>query len=140
MARLFLLLYSVLCIACGPTRSAMNAQTPHKKIAEEKFGSGVEYFYNNRQSHVLCAKITRSTAEHPNHAVRFFVFDIKAGRLIFEDSMVDGEVQWMDATRIRVTKRFGMVTKSGERGVQSYVYDVVTQSMMDDIKENTSTE
>jgi hypothetical protein len=140
MAKSLLFFYSIIGIACGLTRSATKAQNQHEKIAMEKFGIGTEFFYNEPRTYVICAKITPSTPTNPQHTVRFLIFDIAAGQVIFEDTMADGEARWIDSTRIQVTKRFGIVTKSGEGGFQSYVYDVVTQSKVDVVTNGISTD
>ena len=91
----------VLCctiIACS-SREARKQEIPgerYKVLSAQKYGEGAEWIPNAPKTAVLCMKRSKPTTELPQHRVSFFVFDVAAERVVFEDDIPNGSVGWKD--------------------------------------------
>ena len=115
------------CSGAGDDIRRAAAGNPIERIATDKFGPGVEYTPNAPGSLVLCSRARKPTSLAPQRTIDFFVYDTSADKIIFEETLSDGDVSWRDDRHLQITIRPGIV--KGEDAQQqpvSYLVDVVT--------------
>jgi hypothetical protein len=103
------------------------ARPAHEVLAIEKYGPGFESVYNRTKTAVLCVKRSKPTQLEPQQRVSFFVYDVNAGSIIFEDEIPNGSVLWNDESSVLVTVVPGTV-KSEDQSSPSrpgYIYEVL---------------
>jgi hypothetical protein len=117
-------------ISCGASRQDFKepglGTEKYKEVAFQKYGSGVEFLFNENRSAVLCLKKTKPTAEHPQRQVAFFVFDFSTDTTIFEDEIANGTVAWKDNSSVLVTTVPGIVKSDDPPGgkLSGYIFDL----------------
>jgi len=96
----------------------------YKKIASEKFGSGVDYLFNSSKTYVVCLKKSKPTSDLPQSKIDFLVFDLGKEEIIYENKLEGGEIRWMDNEKIEVKITPGIV--SGDENPNEFIriYDV----------------
>jgi hypothetical protein len=126
----FLLL---LFVSCGSNREDIRerkSELPrYHAMAAQMYGQAAEFLFNDEKRAVLCLKKPKPTAQNPQQQVSFFVFDLSADSLVFEDEIVDGSVSWKDNFTVLVIALPGNV-KSDEAspGQRSgYIFDLRTR-------------
>lgn len=111
------------------TSAASAAAGQYKIAATEKYGEGVEYYFNESKTHVLClkqAKVKLSPAM-PQNPLRFFVYDLNAEKIIYEDSLEDGSVRWINDSQLQISLIPGIVSGDEDPEDFTYLYDVKLQ-------------
>jgi len=66
--------------------------------------------------------------------VQFFVYDLKNEKVLFEDSLANGSVKWLNDYQIQVSTVPGIVTEDEEvdKKLMGYIYDVKLQRKLYD--------
>lgn len=122
--------YSLFSCA-GAARQDSN--TRYEQLAKEKFGIQNVILLNTSGTFALCY---RSETDLAGGTRSFFVFEIASDSVVLEETMAKGSVAWLDDHRISVTKELGIITKDGQKGTDSYVYDTRSKSKTDVKDEN----
>ncbi len=101
----------------------------YKKLAVDKYKDNITYQINLTHLYVLCHKQSRSTSRNPFPQVQFFVYDLKNEKVLFEDSLVNGSVKWLNDYQIQVSTIPGIVTgeEEADKKLMGYIYDVKLQ-------------
>ena len=114
-----------------PQHNQIETQSTDKyqTIAEEKYHGGVNFLFNGAKTHVLCVKEEKETANPGFASTRFFVYDLKAERVIFEDAPGRATVKWISQSNIEVAVVPGIVKadESAKATLPGYVYDCQRQ-------------
>ncbi len=115
MMRYLMMAASVLALAaCATPRQDGTApdRPAYETLAAEKYGEAAEIVMNADESYVLVRDRAPFEAARPLPRVRFFVYDMKAGEVVYEDE-VQGEVAWADAHHLNVYLMPGNVQADG---------------------------
>lgn len=127
---ILLLLTTVFFLSCcaSSKNSSPEKTTPaYETLAGQKYKSTVQYLFNAGRNYVLCVHRDRPAAAKAGGTLAFFVYDLKKERLIFEDSLTDGHVNWIDEHQIQVTNIPGIVrVDEFPKETRGYVFDVTT--------------
>ncbi len=108
---------------CGNSKESSEETPAHIAEARERFGEDFACEPNVSEDYILCAHRPGTTTLSPIPQVAFFVFDVNAGEIAFEQRQVTGEVRWTDDYEIEMTLTPGIVTSDG-RGAPKYRIDV----------------
>ncbi|NOZ47414.1 MAG: hypothetical protein GXO79_11620 [Chlorobi bacterium] len=100
----------------------------YKNIAFQKFGNSVLYIINKTNTYVICYKQNKTSAYNPNNNLQFFVFDLLNNKIIFEDVLYNGSVNWIEPFVIKVISKPEMV-KEGTSGKTGYLYNVKNEKV-----------
>ena len=105
----------------------------YSSIATEKYGQGVEFIQNLSGTAMLCVKNSKPTQLNPQHQIAFFVYDVKAKNVLFEDSIPNGSVIWKDDFSIAVTVVPGTIRDDDKTPAPrpGYIYDLRTRKTRD---------
>jgi hypothetical protein len=118
----------ILFASCGSSHTDLKGSgsaARYRVIAAEKYGKGVEYLFNEKNTAVLCLKSSKPSAENPLPQVSFFVFDLSIDSTIFEDAIANGSVSWRDSFTVVVNTVPGTVKSddSSPRKTSGYIFD-----------------
>jgi hypothetical protein len=105
----------------------------YESLAMQKYGQGVEFVQNMSGTTMLCVKKSKPTQLTPQHQIAFFVYDMKARNVLFEDSIPNGSVNWNDDFSIVVSIVPGTVRDDDKTPAPrpGYIYDVRTRKTRD---------
>jgi hypothetical protein len=105
----------------------------YESLAVQKYGQGVEFIQNSSGTTVLCVKRSKPTQLNPQQKIEFFVYDVKAKHLLFEDSISNGSVGWSDDFSIVVTIVPGTVRDDDKTPAAhpGYIYDLRSRNTRD---------
>jgi len=98
----------------------------YKTLAQQKLGEGTDYLFNADRSRVICLQKMKKTATRAIPALRFFVYDLKSGKIIFEDAPGNASIRWAGAGKIEVRLVPGIVRGDVDERAQmrGYIYDL----------------
>jgi hypothetical protein len=105
--------------------SAEESQSAVIRLAEERYGSHVEYLYNESKSFVICFNRPKLPPGIPLQPLRFFVFDMENAAIVFQDSFESADINWLDNTRFAVRVIPGIISEGEDP--DGYEFDVLTR-------------
>jgi hypothetical protein len=99
----------------------------YKELAKDKFGDNFSIQMNSDKTYVLCSNVPKSVKDNRPTAVSYFVYDLKNKKIVFEESIPDGNVSWLNEHQIIVTIIPGIVKGDDKEGGSKpgYIYDVI---------------
>ncbi|MBN1425451.1 hypothetical protein JXA88_12935 [Candidatus Fermentibacteria bacterium] len=101
----------------------------YESLAEARYRGPAKYLWNAPHTHVLCLEQHRSRSPAgPGMALpalRFFIYDLQADEIIFEDALDNARVAWESDTSIKVVITPGTVPEIEPREF-GYRVDVVS--------------
>jgi len=98
----------------------------YKKLAVEKLGDKVEYKSNQDGSLILCqTKI--DLPKLTGVGVKFFVYDSKNDKIIFEDEIDKGTVNWYSNMQLAMFYTPGIMRTDQARDDYTFIYDLITK-------------
>jgi hypothetical protein len=129
---IFSLAALVSCSTRNVTKTELRGEE-YKTIAVQKFGQGVEFVQNASGSAMLCVKRSKPTQLNPQQQIQFFVYDMKAKDVLFEDSIPNGSVGWNDEFSIIVSIVPGIVRDDDKTPPlhPGYIYDLRSRKTRD---------
>jgi len=118
--------------SCAPAKTdskSVASVDNYRKLAVDKYKDNITYRVNLTHSYVLCHKQSRPTSLNPFPPVQFFVYDLKQERVLFEDSLANGSLKWLNDFQIQVSTIPGIVTgdEEADKNLLGYIYDVKLQ-------------
>ncbi len=127
-AALFLFL-GLLLIACASTNGS-HMQPPaaetYKSVAEKELGKAVKYSFNQDSSYVLCVSGDKPTALNPQPRTRFMVYNLITNKVVYEDNLSDGHVEWKNAHQLAVSYTPEIIRGDEGSSTTGYIYDLQT--------------
>ena len=118
---LLLLYYS-----CG-SNIKINGDGEHsyKTIAEEKFKSGYNFIFNSDSSFVICEKQINPDPLHPQKSMNFFIYNNHTDNIIYEESVPDGSIAWMNDHLVKIVNKSGVVSRGkNDTNIKVQLFDV----------------
>ena len=98
----------------------------YAELAKDKFGDNFSIQMNSDKTFVLCSNVPKSIKDNEPTAVSYFIYDLKNEKIVFEESIPDGNVSWLNEHQIKVTIIPGIVKRDDEGGSNTeYIYDVI---------------
>jgi len=117
----------VSCAASHLETPPITDSVPYQVLANQKLHSNIHYRFNEDRSLVLCISQAKPTPQIIHPPLRFFIYDVAAEKVVFEDSLANGEVKWLDSHRIAVRTIPGIVRVEELAGqVSGYIFDTKT--------------
>lgn len=123
----WLVLTCLFFIACNTSKMDSPKSSDsgtYKSIAAEKYGTGIEYLFNEPRTYVVCLKRIKPTAEAPQNQTNFFIYDLGKEKIIFEESSIDAQVKWKNDSQVQVKITPGIVSGDETEDDFIYLYDV----------------
>ncbi len=131
----FPIIFGILSCSSSKQTSPRNNQIQtistktYQVIAEEKYEGRVDFLFNSSKTYVLCINEEKETSNPGFSPLKFFVYDLKAERVIFEDMPGRANIKWISPDNFEVDVVPGIVRGDEEANSASpgYVYDCKLQ-------------
>lgn len=96
------------------------------KTAIEKYSNNINYIFAPDSLHVICYKTEKKSISNPTPQHRFFIYDLKNEKIIYEDNGRSDDIEWINNTQIRVLKRPGIISVDPKKNMKmlGYIYDI----------------
>lgn len=123
----FLILLSlVLLMGCKnkPNQAKQSEETTAYKELTLKWGSQVQYDFNQDRSFVLAQSVPG--VDSKSRDVSYFVFDMKAEKITTEGNVENGSVSWLSLKEIQIFRVPGKMSPGQSRDDYTTVVDVLT--------------
>ena len=132
LAAIFSLAFLISCSTGDVTKTESRGEE-YKSLAVQKYGQGVEFIQNASGTALLCVKRSKPTQLNPQQQIEFFVYDMKAKDVLFEDSIPNGTVGWNDEFSIVVSIVPGTVRDDDKTPAPrpGYIYDLRSRKTRD---------
>ena len=105
--------------------AACESTPPYIREARQRFDEKFICEHNATEEYVMCSYRPEPTALSTMPQIAFFVWDVAAKEILFEQSNVHGSSGWVDDFEIEMTLIPGIVTEE-ERGAPIFRIDVRT--------------
>jgi len=110
--------------ACSCGCASNNSIPTYQKIAAVKFGVNYSVIFNKDSSYVLCTnKGGVPGSLHPS-ALRFFVFDLRKGKILLEDTFPSAKVKWAGNYKLLVINFPEAFSKRKGENLIKIIYDL----------------
>jgi hypothetical protein len=93
-------------------------------ITKRWFSQNCECSSNSTGKVTVCTQRDKVQPGNPSQPIRFFVYDEESKQVVFEDSLDNGVLRWIDDHRFEV-EVIPEVISDGERR-RGYVYDITS--------------
>ncbi len=116
----------------SPRTSRPSPEPSYAVVARTKYGDGAEFAFNDSRGYVICvAGEDKSRKPFPGFSarLRFFVYDLASGQIVFEESIEKASVSWEGDTLLKVSVTPGIV-QTVEPMEYGYLYDVVARQKL----------
>ena len=114
------------CCGTQEKRKTRSTQNEYQSIAITKYQGNIEYIFNDSQSHVICLTFSKPQAMHPHPELKFFIFDLSKGKILFEDSLLNAKVSWISNSQAEVELIPEIISGDEDITKSGYVFDVNT--------------
>lgn len=96
-----------------------------KDFTEEKIKSGYDLIYNSDSTFVIYQKLSKAEPRHPQKAIDFIIYDLNKNKIIYQNNVQDGSIDWLDKYVVKIVFRHGMAAQGNNGGnLQVQYYDV----------------
>jgi uncharacterized ubiquitin-like protein YukD len=97
----------------------------YKTFAEDKIKSGYNIGYNSDSSFAIYQKAINTEPGHPQNSISFFIYDLNKDKIIYEESVQDGNIEWQNDHLVKIVNRHGIVSQEMKTSnFQIRYYDV----------------
>jgi len=96
----------------------------YRSIAAAKYQGNVQYLFNESRSQVICLQSSKPTGLKPHPELDFFIYDISEESTLFEDSLINAKVSWINNSQVQVEFIPEIISEDGELSKLGYIYDV----------------
>ena len=105
-----------------------------QELAYKNFnGKGYSHF-NENGNYVLVAS-KEQTKNKPNSTLKFFIYDVQAKRIIFKDTIFNGNVFWKNSKTVEVAIYPAIEMKNPSQYAIGYLFNVETGEKTSRIKD-----
>jgi hypothetical protein len=122
-----LFLFSPACKTGNKTsKSAMSEAFPFHLVAKKELGDRFMVEFNETGNFVLCRSEFLPDPSVSHYTVKFFIYDVERGEIIYQDVVPRGEVEWHNNQEIRISSVPGIIMPDAEVISNTYLYHIVT--------------
>ncbi len=125
---LFVLLFASAVVisscSCGCGSGGDNSIPVYHRLAAQKYGINYSVIFNSDSSYVLCTNNGGVPGKLPRKALRFFVYDLKNGKIIFEDTYATAKIKWINKYKLSVKNFPEAFSKRKNQNLIKIIYDV----------------
>lgn len=114
--------------ACTGSKPTDPVPIPYANEVTDRYAGPTECTDNETGQFVLCSNTPEATPGQPPQLVAFFVYDMTARRVIFEQPPVHGTVAWHDEHTLLLTLTPGIALADDKEsaGKTRYLIDIRT--------------
>lgn len=122
-------------IACQPAKKNLDTskEVDHREFIKEQLGGAYQQVTNGDDRYWLCHRSGK-----PPHSgqVVFLVYDATDQKILYQDKLQNGHVEWENDTVVKITAGAGNRTKDYPEGYSTYYFDVKEEKIIDNVTKN----
>lgn len=121
------------CCSSSETSKKLIINTPaYEKIAEGKYNNHYRTSFNSDSTYLFVCASPNKSNNMPPAPLKFFVYDYKNEKVIFEDNLTNGKVKWINNQQIQVSTSPEIISGKEEENkkMYGYIYDVTKQKKL----------
>jgi len=124
----FILITILINACCTSNKSTQlkDNSSLYKNIAESKLGKSSIINVNPDSTYFAAYTSGKSSGDELNKPLKFFIYDTKEEKIIFEDNLSNGKIEWINENQIKVSTIPGIVSGKEEKNKKlfGYIFDV----------------
>ncbi len=122
------------CALTKKDSDSVDSVETYKKLAIDKYKDSVTYRVNSTDTHVLCYQQSKPILQSSFPRLQFFVYDLKNEKVLFEDSLANARIKWLNDDQIQISTIPGIVTgdEEADKKLTGYIYDIKLQRKLYD--------
>lgn len=122
----FLFLLISACSSKETSVELQSKQPSYKKIAEERYNQDYRVSFNKDSTYLIVYYLPQNVNKKLPSPLKFFVYDTVNKKMVFQDNLTNGKVEWINDHQIKVSMIPGIVTSDEEKNkrLYGYTYDV----------------
>ncbi len=126
---LFFFLNTIIFSSCSNYNKSYGTDSEkisYIKIAKEKYSDNINYLFSPDSLFVVCYKTEKLTTDNSTPQSRFFIYNFKNEKIIFEDKSRSDNIEWLNSSQIQVLKRPGIISVDAKKNLKmlGYIFDV----------------
>jgi len=110
-------------VACCTRQAQTDPRHDIEQLAAARAMQPTGVMPNADSSYSIVMEQPQPDAMNPHPFLKFFVYSHENGKVIFEDNLASGKIEWLDATRLRVSTTPGIVSEAEESKTHGYIFD-----------------
>lgn len=118
------------CCTAGKNRGGSDEKKTYESIAHQIYKGEITYLLNSSRSHVICISNKKTTSHSPHPVADFFIFDISADSIIYQENSVSAAVKWIDDNSVEVLITPEIINDENQPDNKSYVFDIVKKKII----------
>jgi len=133
-----ILFVAACCSANDTSKKIINNLPAYNKIAEEKYNKEFNTVFNSDSTYLFVYATPKKSNKLFPLPLKFFVYDNKNGKIIFEDNLTNGKIKWINNRQIQVSTNPEIVSGKEEENqkMYGYIFDVITKRKLSQIDKN----
>ncbi len=125
------LILQVSCSSSNIKNEQAEKEFTFEKLAEDKYKTGYKFLFNDDSLYILCVKQFNPTPLLPQHKIDFFIFGRNKNKILYEDSIPNGEVKWINNFQVKIVRLPGNIRGDNPaKSNQIILYDVRLQKLL----------
>ena len=127
-----ILLIAACCSSNKTSKKIINNIPTYKKIAEGKYDNQYRTIFNSDSTYLFVCAAPKNVNKVLPPPLRFFIYNNKTGKVIFEDNLTNGKVKWINNQQIQVSTSPEIISGKEEENkkMYGYIYDVTKQKKL----------
>jgi len=102
-----------------------------KKFSIEKYGATFHLIYNTEKSYSVVVKQEKATVQNPSPVLQFFIFDLEKEKIVFEDNLAGGKINWKSNDLVEIIVTPGIISTEDNNKIYGYIYNVKLKTKTD---------
>ncbi len=114
------------CCASETTSVTKGTFQAYKNFAESKLGGSCKIILNSDSAYYAAYSSGKSSEAGSEAPLKFFIYDTKEEKILLEDNLPNGEIEWINENQLKVSTTPGIVSGRDDKNKHAfgYVYDV----------------
>lgn len=113
------------CKSIKDSKSGTMQKETLEDLVQAKYDGQGTILYNKSNTYALVKRISRKSDVPGQSSVHFFIYDKEAKKIILEDFVNQGNVEWTSDSLIKVSKVPGKYQEGGSNG---YMFDTISRT------------
>lgn len=120
-------LFSLACKTGNKTsKSDMVETSPFHLMAKKELGDKFIVEFNETGDFVLCKSEFLPDPSVSHYTVKFIIYDVEKGEIIYQDVVARGEVEWHNSQEVKISAIPGIIMPDAEVISNTYLYHIIT--------------
>ncbi|HVO73072.1 MAG TPA: hypothetical protein VMT35_03550 [Ignavibacteriaceae bacterium] len=126
VAFIFIAILINACCASKPSSEVKDPSRAYNNFAESKLGSKCKILFNSDSTYFAAYASAKNPELQSNSPLKFFIYDIREDKILFEDNLPNGEIKWLNESQLKISTIPGIVSGIDDqnRHRPGYIYDV----------------